>query len=68
VYDSNYTNSTGPDLWTGLALAEERVRKAATEHGMAVPEYRKVLQQRFREAQSASQHKSASEEYQHESN
>jgi hypothetical protein len=67
-YDSNYTNSTGPDLWTGLTLAEERVRKAAAEHGMAVPEYRKVLQQRYREAQSASQHKSASEEYQHESN
>jgi hypothetical protein len=66
-YDSDYTNSTGPDLWTGLALAEERVREAAAEHGMEVSEYRKVLQQRFREAQFASQHKSAGEENQHES-
>jgi hypothetical protein len=67
-YDPAYTNSTGPDLWKGLALAEERVREAAAEHGVAVSEYRKVLQQRFRDAQSALQHKVAGEENQHESN
>lgn len=67
-YDPAYTNSTGPDLWKGLALAEERVREAAAEHGVAVSEYRKVLQQRFRDAQSAFQHKVAGEENQHESN
>lgn len=67
-YDADYTSSTGPDLWTGLALAEERVREGAAEHGMTVSEYRKVLQQRFREAQSASRHKNAGEENQHESN
>jgi hypothetical protein len=67
-YDQAYTNSTGPDLWNGLALAEERVREAADKHGVAVSEYRKVLQQRFRDAQSALQYKTADEENQHESN
>jgi hypothetical protein len=61
-YDQAYTSSTGPDLQKGLALAEERVREAAAERGVAVSEYRKILQQRFREAQSAFQHNSADEE------
>ena len=67
-YDSAYTDSTGPDLWKGLALAEERVREAAAGHGVTVSEYRKVLRQRFRDARSAFEHKTAGEENQHESN
>jgi hypothetical protein len=67
-YDSDYTNATGLEMWKGLALAEEQVREAAAGHGLTVPEYRRVLQQRYQVAQSASQHKNAGEENQHESN
>jgi hypothetical protein len=35
---------------------------------VAVSEYRKVLQQKYRDTQSALQHKTADEENQHESN
>ena len=68
-YDSVYTNATGPELWKGLEAAEEQVREAAAEHGMNPAEYRKVLQQRYRNAMSASQENNADEEsQQHESN
>jgi hypothetical protein len=66
-YDPAYTNSTGPDLWTGLAQAEEQVRQAAAARGLTPAEYRKVLQQRFREAQSAIQNERADKENPHES-
>jgi hypothetical protein len=61
-YDPAYQNSTGPDLWTGLALAEERVRKTAAERGMSLTEYRSLLQQKYRDAQSALHQRSAPEE------
>ena len=67
-YDPAYTAATGPDLWKGLAAAEERVREAAAERGVTPAEYRKILQQRFRDALSAVQQKNAGEENQHESN
>jgi hypothetical protein len=65
-YDPAYTDATGPDVWQGLTAAEDRVREAAAERGVTPAEYRKVLQQRFRDALSAVQH--AGEENQHESN
>ena len=67
-YDPAYTNATGPEMWKGLAAAEERVREAAAEHGLTPAEYRKFLQQRFRDALSAVQHGNAGEENQDESN
>jgi len=67
-YDPVYTSATGPGLWKSLAEAEEKVREAAGEHGMNPGEYRKVLQQRFRDRQSVIQPKNAIEENQHESN
>jgi hypothetical protein len=67
-YDPAYTNATGPDLWKGLASADERVRQAAAEHRLTQGEYRKLLQQRYRDAMSAIQQKTAGEENQHESN
>ena len=66
-YDPVYTSVTGPDLWKGLEAADERVREAAAEHGVTPAAYRKVLQQRFRDALSAVQQKSPDEENQHES-
>jgi N-acetylmuramoyl-L-alanine amidase len=67
-YDPAYTAVTGPDLWKGLEAADERVREAAAERGVTPATYRRVLQQRFRDALSAVQQKNAGEENQHESN
>jgi hypothetical protein len=47
-YDQVYLASTGPDVWKGLALAEEQVREGAAAQGLAVAEYRKLLQKRYR--------------------
>jgi N-acetyl-anhydromuramyl-L-alanine amidase AmpD len=66
-YDPAYINSTGQDLQKGLARAEEQLQQAATDHHATLIEYRRVLQQRFRDALSALQ-QSAGEENQHESN
>jgi len=55
-------HATGPDLWKGLALAEERRRESAAERGVTVAEYRKILQQRYKDAQSALQDRSAEQE------
>jgi len=43
------------------------VRQAAAARGLTPAEYRKVLQQRFREAQSAIQNERADKENPHES-
>ncbi len=64
-YDLAYVSSTSPDVWRGLALAEERVRETAAEHGETVAKYRRTLGQRYRDALSALQ-KRADEEKKHE--
>jgi hypothetical protein len=46
-YDDNYRKSTSPDLWHGLARAEEQVRISAAEHGMTVSSYRALLQTKY---------------------
>jgi hypothetical protein len=61
-YDPAYIDATGPDLWKGLALAEERRRESAAERGVTVGEYRKILQQRYKDVQSALQERSADQE------
>jgi hypothetical protein len=60
-YDPAYVSSTGPDLWKGLALAEERRRESAAERGVTMAQYRKILQQRYQDARSL-QERSADEE------
>jgi hypothetical protein len=67
-YDPAYTAATGPELWKGLAAAEEQVRAAAAGRALATAEYRKILRQRYRDDQSAIPHKDAGEENQHASN
>jgi hypothetical protein len=61
-YDQAYVNSTGPDLWKGLARAEERSRESAAERGVTIAKYRKILQQTYKEARSVLQDGSAYEE------
>jgi len=65
-YDSAYVHATGPELWNALAVAEERRRESAAERGVTLSEYRKILQQKYKDARSALQERSAAEEKQHE--
>jgi hypothetical protein len=60
--------STGPELWKGLALAEELVREAAAERGFSVAEYTKSLQEKYRQQISALRNRSATEENANEQN
>jgi hypothetical protein len=62
AYDNAYVNSTCPELWKGLALAEERVREGAAERGFSIAAYTKSLQEKYREQLSALRHRSATEE------
>jgi hypothetical protein len=61
-YDAAYMERTGPALWKGLALAEERIREAAAVQGIAVREYRGLLQKRYRNQLEALQEQGATEE------
>jgi hypothetical protein len=54
--------STGPALWKGLALADERIREAGAEHGIEVAEYRKILKKRYRDQLEALRDQDANEE------
>src|SRR5579871_1409090 len=48
-YDAAYVKATGPDVWSGLRLADERVREAAARNGSSAAVYRRFLQTRYRE-------------------
>jgi hypothetical protein len=61
-YDPAYVRSTGPDLWKGIALADKRSRESAAERGMTMAEYRKTLQQTYKETRTALQDDGANEE------
>jgi hypothetical protein len=56
-YDPTFVESTGARLWKGLLLAEERLVEDATVDGRTVSEYKKLLQQRYREKLAGSQGK-----------
>ena len=62
AYDEAYMHATGPALWKGLALADERIREAAAEHGIEVAEYRKILKKRYRDQLEALRDQDATEE------
>ena len=53
VYDPVYLQSTSPELWRGLDLAETRVRETAARQRVSVSAYRRFLQQRYRAVESA---------------
>jgi hypothetical protein len=61
-YDPAYLSATGPAMWKGLTAGEERVREAAAGRGVTPDQYRRVLQQRFRDELTTVLHKSRSEE------
>jgi hypothetical protein len=61
-YDTVYINATGPGIWKGLALAEERLGDGAAARRMAIPAYRTLLQKRYRDEITALRHRGADEE------
>ena len=61
-YNENYRKSTSPDLWRGLALAEEQMRESAAEHGLKLAEYRRLLHKKYREQISALRERNENEE------
>jgi hypothetical protein len=66
-YDPIYQSATGPELWRGLALAEEQLRQAAQKRHMAVAEYKGLLQREYRDRIAALRHRSADQENSDES-
>jgi hypothetical protein len=61
-YDQAYLNAAGPGLRKGLSLAEEQLRSSAVDRSLTTEQYRKILQQRYRNARSALQHETADQE------
>lgn len=63
-YDSIFVNATGNRLWQGLIYAEQHVREQATLAGLTVPQYKQLLQGRYKQLIQALS--SADEEPTHE--
>lgn len=53
TYDSSFVNATGSRFWQGLILSEEQVRAQAVSQGLAPIQYRKILQQKYKEILAA---------------
>jgi len=62
TYDAVYLQYTSPTVWKGLAQADEQMRQAAAMRGIAVAEYRKLLQKNYRDQVAALKNPSANEE------
>ena len=48
-YDPVFVRATGNRMWQGLIYAEQHVREQASLAGMTVPQYKQLLQQRYKE-------------------
>jgi hypothetical protein len=62
TYDAVYLQYTSPTVWKGLAQGDEQMRQAAAMRGIAVAEYRKLLQKNYRDQVAALKNPSANEE------
>jgi hypothetical protein len=48
-YDPVFVHATGVRIWQGLALAEDEVRADAIAGGLTVPQYRAILQKKYKQ-------------------
>jgi len=48
-YDHTFVSATGNRMWQGLIYADQMVREQASLAGLTVPQYKQLLQQRFKE-------------------
>jgi N-acetylmuramoyl-L-alanine amidase len=60
-YDPTFVHATGVRLWQGLALAEDQVQTQAASRGLPVPQYRAVLQKKYKEILAALKRAAASD-------
>ncbi|HUJ20899.1 MAG TPA: peptidoglycan recognition family protein [Bryobacteraceae bacterium] len=52
-YDSAFLEANGGRVWPGLVMADEQLLRDAAAHGATFAQYRRQLQQRFREWKAA---------------
>jgi hypothetical protein len=48
-YDPTFVHATGARIWQGLGLAEDQIRSQAAAQGLPVPQYRSILQKKYKE-------------------
>jgi N-acetylmuramoyl-L-alanine amidase len=48
-YDPTFVQATGNRLWQGLIYADQHLHEQASLAGMTVPQYKQLLQQRYKE-------------------
>jgi hypothetical protein len=65
-YDPSFVHATGVRIWEGLALAEDQMRADAAARGLPVPQYRSMLQKKYKEIITTLKASSAAKENSHE--
>lgn len=64
-YDSAFVHATGARLWEGLSAAEDQVRSRAVARGMVLPQYRSILQKKYKDVMATLKAASAAWEKNH---
>jgi len=64
-YDPTFVHATGVRIWEGLALAEDQIRTQAAAQGLPVPQYRSMLQKKYKEIIAALKANAAAKENTH---
>jgi hypothetical protein len=65
-YDPVFIHATGVRLWQGLALAEDQMQTQAAARGIPVPQYRAILQKKYKEILAALKTAATANDNQHE--
>jgi N-acetylmuramoyl-L-alanine amidase len=65
-YDPVFIHATGVRLWQGLALAEDQMQTQAAARGIPVPQYRAILQKKYKEILAALKAAAIANDNQHE--
>jgi len=64
-YDPVFVHATGVRIWQGLALAEDELRAEAIAGGLTVPQYRAILQKKYKQIIETLKAASADQETDH---
>ena len=64
-YDPTYVHATGVRIWQGLTLAEDQMRAQAAAQGLPVPQFRSMLQKKYKEIIATLKASSAPKENSH---
>lgn len=64
-YDPVFVHATGVRIWEGLAVAEDEIRAEAIAGGLTVPQYRAILQKKYKQIIATLKAASADKETDH---